>query len=246
MAKRIQILQVPGVNDEAWRQAIADRCYAAGWRYYEHWGSGVLEVDPDVDCVAVVWSRPAEPVSGVTWLVQTCTPEHALEALVERFGATAENAPIHVSNRYLFATDLALAGAPVGTLYDAEFEIPGLGAVTNPAVSVTPSPDAGGPLSLYRNIPPHHRSMVWSADVLDFSESVELGRSRDGVTVDLTGRRRILTQGPHISLPRGLWRVEFRIVLDAPGPTVLRFAWGDAAMEATLDRPGTYELTLTG
>lgn len=246
MARRVNILQVPGPNDEAWRHSIAQQCYAHGWRYYEHWGSTKLDIDPEVDCVVIAWSRPEEMEADAVWLVQSCAPEDAIRALMDRFGATADEAPIHVSNRYLFATDLALAGAPVSTLYDTNLQIPDLGSVKNPTPSCVQPADANGLLSLYNSIPPRLSSMSWPASCLDYSESTLVIRNNNGVLVQLAGRRRILTQGPHISLPRGRWRVNFQIALDTHGPTVLRFEWGDAEIEETLQHSGVYEISLAG
>lgn len=246
MARRINILQVPGPNDEAWRHSIAQHCYAHGWRYYEHWGSAKLDVDPDFDCVVIVWSRPDEMSEDAEWLVQTCGPEDAIRALIDRFGAAADEAPIHASNRYLFATDLALSGATVSTLYDANIQISDLGWISNPDPSFVQPADAGGLLSLYKSIPPPPHSINWTSSCLDYSESNAVKDINNGVFVTLAGRRRILTQGPHISLPRGLWRIDFQILLDTHGPTVLRFEWGDAEIEQTLQDSGTYEISLTG
>lgn len=107
-------------------------------------------------------------------------------------------------------------------------------------------PALSGPLSLYR-----HGHLVagdradWDLDLLHYDQSANW--TEDGQPeFDISGGARVLAWGPHITLPRGHWRLKLRFLVDDRAARQgFTFDWGPLSaytrLEAKPGRAGFHE-----
>jgi hypothetical protein len=247
-ANQFCVLQVPSNGDEAWRHAFAATASAGGWIYYEEWTGETITMDTQSGGLMLTWTENATSLPAEQWLVLTTPPDQALSIMCERFGITENEAYIHVSERYAMANDLVKQGSLLAGSDDEVITIPGLEPVARPVHADQPTaPNAtavDGPLAFYQNLPISETAEAWwPANMLSYPGS-QVEETVDGVCVMLVGRRRLLTQGPHITLPAGQWILTVEITLEAPVAVALRIEWASTVLEPTLRASGKYEIKL--
>lgn len=240
MGPYVRILQVPSPSSDAWLEAIQNRCFEEGWSLLLYWG-GALPQLPSGPSVIVGWAK--DDLFPVTdWIVQTCEPALAIDALAAKMKLSLGEARYHASARFAMCSELAGAGAAV---YDANkpLIIPGLGEIGGPERLADGRRE--GSLSLYENIPPRAGvSTSWAADV--FSILDLQGQEASEVRIELVGRRRLLLNGPHLSLPPGKWQAKAQISVEPKDAVELLIEWGSGtevkAQTFLFDAAGSYEI----
>jgi len=191
--------------------------------------------------VIIGWGKDDQfPVTD--WIVQTCDPASAIDALALKMNLSLKEAQYHASARFAMCSELAEAGAAV---YDANapLNIPGLGEIEEPKQFA--DGERGGVLSLYENIPPQvGASTSWFADI--FSIPDLCGQAACEVRIDLVGRRRLLLNGPNLSLSPGKWQAKAEISVDPKDRVEILIEWGSGteveAQTFLFDVAGSYEI----
>lgn len=248
---QFSVLQVPNEEDEAWRRALFDVAIAKGWKYYEEWGGETVALDPEFGGLMLTGADNATSLPPEQWLVITTSPQQAISTISKRYGADEKQAIVQASDRFAMADALVKRGSLLASSQDEVIAIPGLEPACranhpeffNENVGADPT-DTDGPLGFYRSLPVSEAAKAWwPANMLTYPGS-RIEETDDGVCVTLVGRRRLLTQGPHIMLPAGRWVLTTEITLDAPVAVALRIEWGSSVLEPTLRANGKYEIKM--
>lgn len=240
----LSILQVPTRHDEAWRRAVFDAAVAKGWRYYEEWAGNTVELDPSADGVMLTWADSATSLPADQWLVLMAAPDVALAEFCERFSLPQAEALAHVSERFAMIDELVRQGAGLVRSEAPAIVVPGLGEIANPAgdEATASAMTSSGPLAFYSSMPVAPDVLIrWPAEILHYPDS-KVEAVEAGMCISLVGRRRLLTQGPHIVLPAGRWKMRVMLELETTSPVVMQINWASAGFEATLRDDGRYEI----
>lgn len=236
----VRILQVPSPLSDAWLEALQKRCLEKGWAFFMYWG-GELPVLPQGPSVVVGWGKD-DLLPVADWIVQTCAPGLAVEALASKMNLEVGEARYHASARFALCSELAAEGAPVFDV-NSPLEIPGLGEIPPPGSVVDTA--GGGVLSFYDRIPPGVGEGVrWPAGIFSIPDC--RGPRSAAVRIDLVGRRRLLLNGPNLSLSPGKWQAKAEISVEPAGGAEFLIEWGaGAAVEAKtffIEMAGDYEI----
>lgn len=219
-----------------------------GWDYQEYWDGAFPVLAEDRGSVIVCWNSNGLAADQGTWVVMTCPPLEAVEVLAERLSLSHRDSIYHAGARFALASDLAMAGAKVFTSASPFIDVEGLGRIDRPCVpaheDITPD---GHPLSLYTQIPPApDAKAVWGAELFNYPG--QLAQPSTG-TISLLGRRRLLFNGPSISLPKGSWTARARFLVDPQRKCDLLIEWGAGTDTETFarifDDEGEYVLSLS-
>lgn len=236
----VVIFIVPGLQTQAWLEALKAAAAQRGLTYEEDWGG---EQRPDRADVSVIWTE-ASCGEGVTVVIAPDTDD-AIQGCSEFYSVPRDEGMRIASRRYSLANVLVTEGAvllrPGGVV-----DIPGLGEIEL-ARTITPETD-GRILGIFETLPiPVGASSAWPAGLM--WEPGETVRAVSDQYMDLTGRRRLLAFGPFIMLPSGCWRVT--VVIDVNieiSPAILNIQWGDELVESsddfTVSESGRYQIVL--
>lgn len=243
----LRVLLAPAPRSGAWRKALAAACSDAGWDYKEWWGGALPALKPDHNALIIGWSYD-QSIPEAHWCVLACDPQSGAACLKQHRDLPEGELLYHVAGRFGIMSKLAKEGAPVWRDDSEVIEVPFLGKVRAAGEPYTP-PTAQGPLAIYETIPPLAGSTAeWPGRHFNYPDSTTTNAG--GVKLELTGRRRLLLNGPNFSLPPGLWTARARFDLDPQWTAVdLLMEWGHGvsvqSLRQVLTASGRYELTMT-
>lgn len=247
--RRVRLLQVPSWRASAWREAAAAACQAKGWTFhFQDRQDATPQIDPDRSSLIFGWIDHAPEGQVTDWLVQTTRPDDAATILAESLGLSDIDALHETSLRLASASTLVAAGAIVFKAEDAHLDIPGLGRVMLAADRERAETHSiERPLRIYDTLPPAHGATVsWSAALFRYGDP-KAAEALDG-HIDLIGRRRLLFNGPHIFLARGVWRFRatFSVRPADKADMLIEWGYGDRAVQIqkVFDQAGHYEIEM--
>jgi hypothetical protein len=243
----LRILLSPAPRTKVWKAAISKACREAHWDYFENWGGPLPKLKAGRNTVIVGWGHDHD-VPGAHWCVLACDPQSAMIYLKQHHDLPEAELLYHVAGRFAIMSKLAIEGASVWRDDSNVIDVPFLGKVSAVDGAYSP-PTAEGPLSLYEVIPPSI-GVTSEWPVSYFSYPGVAAPTDATITLELTGRRRLLFNGPNFSLPPGLWTARARFDLDSKGAAIdLLMEWGHGehvqAFRQVLTEPGRYELVLS-
>ncbi len=249
---RLGVLFTPSPLEPLWRQALAERIAEIGWTLLLPRSPEDGQTD-DVGHVVIishdVWSISA--CHPTTWVVMSDTPDVAAAEVARRLGEDRLSA----AGRSVTATHLAWAALLAGQAFpvvDARpetIDLPWIGAVTrdaSPVPSIVPAREPA--LGMFDVMPiPVGASGTWTPDQFVYPIGDE--PNAGGPTMDMTGRIRLITAGPNIDLPPGMWQADVRVAVDPEGGRAhLRFEWGAMLFYVVsiteINAPGEYAISL--
>lgn len=248
---QVRLLQIQASGAASWRQALHQACVAAGWRFYECWDDQPPAMDIGQSGLMISWSAEG-PLDGAVWVVQSCRPQAAVATLARLFSLSEVDALYHASARFALASALVEKGALYTHVSDTVMTVPGLGQVRMVPVEGDGATDDGGtengPLAYYERLPPPiGASAHWGAEIFAYPDGGECRDGRAGIS--LLGRRRLLLNGPNLSLTPGVWEARARFAIDPQDHADVLIEWGYGVETAQLthvfDVAGHYEITLT-
>lgn len=221
----LHVLFTPSLREGPWVDAIRAAAEAKGLTF-GRWPQD----QADVLITDIIPHDKVMSLEPREWVILADTSAAALTA----FGYTFNEHPpagqsvLYSSGRFVGAAWLAERGAAVLGQPAMALSLPKLGLVSPKRYEI--APDAPGPLAplltLYDGLPVRVGARsVWGPGQFAFPADGEA----DGgpARIDLTGRARVLMQGPHMWLPPGYWRATLRMAIDPEGREVpLRFDWG--------------------
>lgn len=242
------VLLSPSRYQTAWKAAIAEAANAAGWDVFHHDGQPLYTL-PQRSVILSVDARAVMDWPGLGWTIVSSSPRDAVEAswtVQDGWHGAAR----HASNRLATDHALQMRGWPAFNAASTSIEIQGLGSVLRTVEGETPPvapPDVVALLDGFSSLEAGDASkMSWGVDFFrqPMSDTVLMG-----ARFDLTGRARILFDGPGIELPPGRWKALVTISVDTEGVrTPLRFDWGqDGRHEefpVLFSHPGVYRISL--
>lgn len=249
---RLGVLFTPSPLEPLWRQALAERIAEIGWATLFPTSAEDGQTEDVGHLVIVshdVWAISA--CHPTTWLVMSDTPDAAAAEVARRLGED----DLSAAGRSVAASHLAwaalLAGQdfPVVDARPETIDMPWIGTVTRaplPGRPVIAPPEPA--LAMFDALPiPIGASASWTPEQFVYPVGDE--PNAGGPSMDMTGRIRLITAGPNIDLPPGMWRAEVRVAVDPEGGRAhLRFEWGAmlfyvvSITEITV--PGEYAISL--
>lgn len=242
----IGVYQIPAVNELAWRTLLADAAIAKGWIYRED-PVDLSAFDPGCPVLIVTSDPEIANKGGIdSWTVLAADPTRAADLLIERLGM-GNDSLWHIARRGAAADGLLRRGGALFNNFDAEIDIQGFGRISGPTsqrASDTRLPE--GPLAIYACLPVKPGATAsWSPEVYKSPMSILPGVG----SIDLTGRDRLLIQGPYFEITPGSWSLTADFEIEAPAFGIpLAFEWGHDAdvvrLTETIRRPGLYRVTL--
>lgn len=250
-AERIWLVQAPSLSAQAWRDVLAQACLERGWDFAVHERGDELPTGvPGRSLLIVAWFDEAEESEGTRRAVQLSPPLEAVAVFKAQWNLDDHDAYYCASQRLAAAWQVFERGASlVSWSDDAAIELGGLGRIAGPEIQ--PSVDAAladHPLSMFeRGSRAGERTTSWSPGIFLYPDA----RPSEGPigSFPLLGRRRLLMNGPNISLPAGSWSFVAEISIEPPGRTELLVEWGHGHDVASILTPisvaGRYELSLT-
>lgn len=246
--RRVRLLQIPSPRASAWRDAAAAACQAQGWTFHvQDRDDPTPELDPARSSLIFGWVDHAPEGLVTDWLVQTGSPDEAASILEGAMDLPYVDALHEASLRLASACTLVSAGATVVDARDADLDIPGLGRITLGAEADRAPAEGDRPLRIYDSLPPEPGATVtWSENLFRYADA-RPAETLDG-RIDLIGRRRLLFNGPHIFLPRGVWRFRATFAVQPADKADLLIEWGHGdevvRIHELFDRPGHYEIEM--
>lgn len=246
---RLRILQIPAANSAGWRHNIARVCRDNDWDYVEYWGGEEPALTPNRNCVIVCWDDSGEALFATDWVILSCTPDAAVSVLRHNLSLSRTDAIYHASARFALAGYLAQCGASV--FYDTgpEIVLPVLGVVSGPEQqAVDPDRERVPELDFYEVLPPVVGTVThWPSNLFAYPGGPVV--SSQGSKFFLLGRRRLLMNGPNISLPPGTWTARATFAVEPRGKADLFIEWGHGVdveiFSQIFDVGGRYQLELT-
>lgn len=242
----VGVYQIPAANELAWRSLLANAAIAKGWVYRED-PVDLSTIDPGQQ-VLVVTSDPELTLNaGIgPWTVLAADPTRAAGLLEERLGM-GNDSLWHIARRGAAADGLLRRGGTLFNASDAEIDVQGFGPVSGPTSQEAPvTRGRSGPLTIYTRLPVEPGATAsWSPDVYKLPENLLPGLT----SIDLTGRDRLLIQGPYFEITPGTWALTVELEIQAPASGIpLAFEWGYGTdvvrLTETIRRPGLYQVTL--
>lgn len=249
-AERIWLVQAPSLSAQAWRDVLAQACLERGWDFAVHErGDELPKGTPDRSLLIVAWFDEVGESEGSRRAVQLSPPLEAVAHFKAQWNLNDHDAYYWASQRLAAAWELFERGALVSWSDDASIELGGLGWIAGPEIQ--PSFDAAladHPLSMFeRGSRAGERTTPWSPGIFLYPDA----RPSEGPigSFPLLGRRRLLLNGPNISLPPGSWSFVAEISIEPPGSTELLVEWGHGhdvhSILAPISAAGKYEVSLT-
>lgn len=243
----LHILFTPSIREGPWAAVIREAAEAKGLSV-AFWGEGEADVliAHHLSIEQVVQIEPRE------WVIMADTPAAALVSYGDAYKEypAAGQALAAASHRFASAAWLAERGAPVLGQPAMSVSLPKLGLVSQRPIEIPPN--EAGPLepalSMYEGLPVRvgARSVLPSeCFAFPTAGQADGGPSR----IDLTGRDRLLLDGPYTLLPPGLWRATLKMAIDPQGRDIpLAIDWGEAhdmvTVEETVEKDGFYSVSL--
>ncbi|WGM46448.1 hypothetical protein KOAAANKH_01316 [Brevundimonas sp. NIBR10] len=242
---RLFALFVDEISDKAWRGPLTAAGEAGGWDILtgpvSDWAKMthrclVLSDDPD-------WGLVIPADQSVVIMAGIPAPPPGKISDFE-----AKEAVAAASARLSKASMIIAQGGTFVSASSASLSLPHLGdAQRGEATLMVPfvKPCA---LSIYNHLPPRPgAAAIWPAESFWYNTADSLDGGPQ--ELDLTGRARIIVNGPHIYLTPGLWRVTFEISVDPEGGVAtLSFDWahGDnkVTCNAVINESGRYKVEL--
>ena len=246
--QRIRLLQIPSRRASGWREAAAAACLAKGWAFHvQDREDPTPLLDPNKSSLIFGWVDHAPEGHVTDWLVQTGRPEEAAELLAQTMALSVTEALYETSLRLASATTLVRAGAVVSNADDLELNVPGLGKITLDLGVSSEARTLPCPLDMFRSLPPLPGAEAsWPQQLFRYSDP-KPAISLDG-QIELIGRRRLLFNGPHIFLPRGLWQFHatFSVRPEDKADLLIEWGYGDRAVQLhqAFDEAGRYEIEM--
>lgn len=243
----LHILFTPSVREGPWVDGIREAAAAKGLTV-GFWGQDQADI-------LICHHLPIDKVMGLEpreWVILADTPAAALVSYGDAFKEypPAGQALTASSGRFVSAAWLAERGAPVLGQPAMAVSLPRLGLVSQRKCEIPT--DSAGPLvsvlSIYDGLPVRvGAKATWPPECFAFP----IAGQKDGgpARIDLTGRDRLLMDGPYLVLPPGLWRATLKLGIDPQGRDApLAFDWGEAhdmvTVEETIDEAGFYSVSL--
>ena len=245
--RALNILFTPSVREGPWADCIREAAQAKGLSV------GVW--DKDQADVLICHYLPFDRVMGLEprdWVILADTPAAALISYGDAYKEypPAGQSLTAASGRFVGAAWMAERGTPVLGQPAMAVSLPRIGLVSQ-RLSAVPTEGAGplvAVLSIYDGLPVRVGSRsVWTPECFAFPIS---GQGDGGPSkIDLTGRDRLVMDGPYLVMPPGLWRATLKMAIDPQGRDVpLAFDWGEAhdmvTVEETIDEAGFYTVSL--
>ena len=242
---RLFVLFLDEISEKTWRGPLTQAAEAGGWDVVtgpvSDWALMthrclVLSVDPDwglvipTDHSVVIMAGPPSAPPGRLSDFET---KEAMAALSARLSKAS----------MIVAQGGALAAATSPRLI-----VPILGEVSRPEEPVAVPMTRPCAVSMYRSLPPQPgASAVWPSEGFWYNTGDKLDGGKS--EFDLTGRARIVVNGPHIYLTPGVWRAVLEVSVDPEdGMAQLEFQWahGDdkVTYDASIREPGRYRVEL--
>lgn len=243
----LHILFTPSVREGPWAEVVREAAAAKGLSV-AYWGEGEADIviAHHLSIEKVLQVEPRE------WVIMADTPAAALVSYGDAYKEypPAGQALTASAARFASAAWLAERGAPVLGQPAMAVSLPRLGLVSQRKFDL-PANEPGpleSVLSIYEGLPVR----VGAASVLPpRSFAFPAAGQADGgpSRIDLTGRDRLLMDGPYLLLPPGLWRATLKLAIDPQGREVpLAFDWGEAhdmvTVEETVEEAGFYSVSL--
>lgn len=249
-AERIWLVQAPSLSAQAWRDVLAQACVERGWDFAVHERGDELPTGvPDRSLLIVAWFDEVGESVSIRRAVQLSPPMEAVAAFKAQWNLNDHDAYYWASQRLARAWGLFERGVSVSWSDDAAIELGGLGRIAGP--EIRPSADVAlgdHPLSMFeRGARAGERTTRWGPEIFLYPDA----RPSEGPigSFPLLGRRRLLMNGPNISLPAGLWSFVAEISIEPPGSTELLVEWGHGHDVASILTPisaaGRYEVSLS-
>lgn len=248
---RVWIIQTPSTRSQVWREALASACQARGWDFYAHErGQSVPTVNPDRPLLVVSWLDQTEEVPVTHRAVQLSPPAMVFSIVKERENLSDNEANYEASLRLATAWSWKESGAFCFHFDDELIDLPELGKVRSGMRGKGSCNDTScdvHALNLfeYRGLD-QVEGAKWEAELFSYPDAII--NSKQGVCLDLAGRRRLLFNGPNIFLPPGMWRFTAQMTINPPGNTELLVEWGHgydvSDYTAPITKPGRYEISL--
>lgn len=244
---RIRLLQMFGVQDQAWRVAIAHACHEKGWVFHEHWSGPGPVLDPERDSLVVSADAEHEDPDVTDWVVMTTSPLEVMNSIMAH-GLERAEALHHASKRLAAASVRVSAGATVVDGNGSEIDLPHLGRVFLGGSLLVEQPSSEGALAMYRTLPPAFGAEArFPLDLMSFPiyRETDDGSNR----VNLLGKRRLLLIGPMLFVTPGRWRVDAVFTVDCDVPVHLLLGWGFGTSVSKVDEiiraSGRYQISLS-
>ncbi len=252
-AKHDWIVLTPSVDDRAWRAEINRAAKEFGLVVI---GEADLEHAPDGAAVVVLTDDALRPLTVGARRVAAIIPEpeSSPEAVADRYALEGAQRDHHAAlllaralslateHRVVTAQELATRPRQI-ELLDLRLSPPESGA------EVSRNPPLTNAFKIYRAAGPALPSPVpWSEDLFLFETKAASAGLGLGV-LDITGRPRMLVNGPYFFMPPGSWRACIRFGVDKDAAKhQYRLDWGTmtacVSEYVTPRQPGVYELEL--
>ena len=241
-SRQLCVVILPCANQIAWAEAISTAAQASGWATTSE-QAAVLNSQ-------LVISTQADGVFG--WagrdvVIVASSTGAAVEASMRMFDVNHASGLRYVAAQYAHAERLHADGANWLSADADTLSFP-FGVIGNPDPSKGASTRDEEALS-YLDTPQSSglRQSVWSSDL--FLHERPGKPAVEGVTFDLTGRRRVIRYGPYIEMPIGRWQVTIPFTLWIDSAIVeIRVEWGPslnvACVTEIIRQSGRYEVTL--
>lgn len=248
---RVWIIQTPSTNSQVWREALASACQASGWDFYAHErGQSVPTANPDRPLLVVSWLDQTEEVPVTHRAVQLSPPAMVFSILKKRDNLSDNEANYEASLRLATAWAWKERGAVCFYFDNESIDVPELGRVQLFAYEQSLDENqkcVSRALRMYDYRGGNRvKETKWGGELFSYPNAVT--NNKQGISLDLAGRRRLLFNGPNIFLPPGLWRFTAELTIDPPGNTELLVEWGHgydvSDYTAPIMKPGRYEISL--
>ncbi|MGQ2989697.1 MAG: hypothetical protein ACT6RD_00945 [Brevundimonas sp.] len=245
---RVWLLQIPADGAEAWRDALSQACADAGWDFAVHNRHAPAPMPhPERSMLVVSWLHHIDAHPVTHYLVQAGAPGEAAGILAQEDETAQGELLRDVSLRYAVADFLTRLHTPFIPADAAVMNVPGLGDVhcsPNRPLRSTSHPEPA--LDIFERLPiPIGVQATWGPELFDYADPG--ADSRTG-RLSLVGRRRLLFNGPHIHLPKGIWRFEGSFSIDPGGDADLLIEWGYGhdvqSLPVVIGQAGRYEVVL--
>ena len=243
----VRIALLPSRASQMWINAIQSACAAADWDcHLQIWDHPNPPLNPGRRAVVLAWwsFSPEGPPSD--WIVLAAPPPE-VEATLLSEGLSPLDARHQAALRLTLAVEILNGGGRLVQSSDTVLAVPGLGQIERePYEGEWLAHDSLHPLAA-SSIEPERRvtSLRWGPELFVYHDG---GNAEPGV-IPLLGRRRLLLNGPHISVLPGTWTLEVEFSIRPEPAADLFIEWGHghetAKFQDLLDKPGRYRLQMT-
>ncbi|WEK40939.1 MAG: hypothetical protein P0Y50_04845 [Candidatus Brevundimonas colombiensis] len=245
--RHVRVVHLPTANTEAWIASLRRGAETGGWAFHTHdWGEDAPALeDGRSTLVAGYWDlAPEGPPTD--WIVQVASPAQVVAAVATNH-EMSEHDILYEASLRLAAADIALLnGATRASVDDSELDVPGLGVVTRMEDGGKTSPAVDAlPLDIYSALPAEeHAAAIWHAEIFNYPDAP----ATPGI-LPLVGRRRLLLNGPNITIPAGRWTLVADVTVEASPVADLLMEWGRGddvtGFRHVFGVPGRYRIEIT-